>query len=381
MKALMALGVIYGGCVSMPSRGQRPAAAQGTHVTADHRIFIIGQDLSALRGYFDSDCCLKPDGATAYLGLYDLSTPPVFGGLGYDLEGQELQDDTGWGGGPVGALQTARDFGVPHVAIGLSIAASESDGLQRVLSGAADPQIDRLADFADRVDGQVFLRIGYEFDGPWNPAYADPETFKQAWRHIVDRLRAAGADNIAFVWQACASPIDNLLDGGDSDISAWWPGDDYVDWVGMSWFLPADEHRPAKGYQPRTQRALADDVVAWARAKSKPVMIAESSPQGFDLKVGSRANIGPVWDGPPAQNVRRLTADEIWATWYVPYFDYIDANADVIRAVAYINVNWDRQVLWGPPYDQGFWGDSRLEVNKTVADRFNQRMDAWRRSP
>ena len=50
----------------------------------------------------------------------------------------------------------------------------------------------------------VFLRIGYEFDllgGQYGPA----ETYKLAYRHIVDLLRAQGADNAVYVWHSAGA--------------------------------------------------------------------------------------------------------------------------------------------------------------------------------
>ena len=73
-----------------------------------------------------------------------------------------------------------------------------------------------------------------------------------------------------------------------------------------------------------------------------------------------------------------MSNDEIWDHWFGPLFELMDDNDDVIRALAYINANWDTQGMWGPPYASGFWGDSRLEVNKPIADRFSAAVDAWR---
>ena len=34
--------------------------------------------------------------------------------------------------------------------------------------------------------------------------------------------------------------------------------------------------------------------------------------------------------------------------------------------------------MWGPPYENGFWGDTRLETNPELARRFNQAVTAWK---
>ena len=50
------------------------------------RIFIIGQVLGAIRDYYNSACCVKPDGNTAYINLYNiLSEQHEFSALGRTL--------------------------------------------------------------------------------------------------------------------------------------------------------------------------------------------------------------------------------------------------------------------------------------------------------
>ena len=39
---------------------------------------------------------------------------------------------------------------------------------------------------------------------------------------------------------------------------------------------------------------------------------------------------------------------------------------DVVRGVTYINADWDSQGQWDAPYENGYWGDSRVQVNETI---------------
>ena len=59
----------------------------------------------------------------------------------------------------------------------------------------------------------------------------------------------------------------------------------------------------------------------------------------------------------------------------------MESNADVIRALAYINVRWDDQDQWDAPYESGYWGDSRVEVSPYLTDRFNEAITQWRNRP
>ena len=131
-------------------------------------------------------------------------------------------------------------------------------------------------------------------------------------------------------------------------------------------------------YTPPTQRELAEEVLAMARRAVKPVMIAEAAPQGFDLANSTRRFISAIWDGEAAKGSVHRSAEEIWNAWYEPLFRFMEDNRDVIRALAYINCNWEAQPMWGPPYDAGYWGDSQLEANAALGERFSHAIGVWK---
>ena len=377
----MALGLaalLLAGCAAGPA--DRAAAGRSD---ADDRLLIIGQDLDAIRGYMDSNCCLLPDGLTAYLSFYELLTPGFLGGLGIDRDGRPVDLEFSWGAGPVSAYKTASEFGVRNIAIGLSITENDHPGELRYIGlGIHDDKIRQLARFAKMVEGRIFLRIGYEFDGAWNQGYENHKAFIAAYRRIVDVLRAEGADNVEYVLQASTAGVDEIIDRRAEDISLWYPGDDYVDWLGLSWFMNPNESSVVDTgeFSPMTPGELSDELLALAREHGKPVMIAEASPQAFNLSQGFTANHSPLWDGEPMSDRQDVSNEEIWDYWFAPLFTYMNENQDVIRALAYINVNWDSQPMWGPPHAGGFWGDTRLESNPEIARRFNEAVLAWKQS-
>lgn len=344
------------------------------------RLFIIGQDLDSVRGYYASDCCPVADGKTAYLDFYNLlSEEAGYGGLGMDAEGKVLEQDWDWGTGPANAWKSATES-PGGFAIGLSITENDHPGgLARIVSGEMDGNARQLARFIRLLDRPVWLRIGYEFDGGWNHGYENTERYVAAFRRIVDVLREERAENVEFVWQAAAFPLDVLNDGGYTDYREWYPGDDYVDWMGVSMFARLDEVPSVDtAFVPPTARVLVGKMLDLARERGKPVFIGEAAPQGFDLLNGSNAHITPGWDGQPGTGRIERSDEEIWDDWFAPVFELMEQNRDVIYAFAYINCHWDAQAMWGPPYDSGYWGDTRLEVNPYLARRFSQAIERWR---
>lgn len=378
--ALISL-LLANGCSQNGAAGTSPASTATATENTSERLLIIGQDLGAIRGYMGSECCTKPDGLTAYLDFYDLLKPEDFGGLGIDSAGQPLDFELSWGAGPNSAFLTATEFGISDVAIGLSITENEHPGgLQRIVDGDHDSEIRQLAKYAQMVAGRVFLRIGYEFDGAWNDGYSDAALYIAAYKRIVDVLREEGAENVEFVLQASAAGVDEIIDGRHEDLSKWYPGDEYVDWLALSWFMNPDERSivPQDGFTPMTPGELSDELLQLARKKGKPVMIAEASPQAIDMNENFTAHHSPLWDGESAADQQPMTDDEIWDFWFAPLFAYMDENRDVIGALAYINADWDSQPMWGAPYANGFWGDTRLETNPELAKRFDAAIAAWK---
>lgn len=325
-------------------------------------LMFVGQDFASVQQYQNSNLFPTPSGIVSYMPLPEL---------------QGLWQNFDWGAGTINTLQSAQAFPNSLLAMGIYMKDDEwrPNRLGQIANGDFDDEIIEFATFlgtkckylnsnGDSASYPVYLRLGYEFEGSWNNYH--PQRYINAYKHIVDVIRPI-APNTIFVWHAATSPVDHLSDiqnGITKNLEDWYPGDDYVDWMGISWFLSADP----------LQATQSNKLLNLARKKGVPVMICESTPQGYDLAASTKRFIGATYDGTPGQGMQVKTADEIWNEWYVPYFNYIYNNADVIRAACYINANWDTQALWGPDYSGGYWGDSRIEANTTITQKWNEEM-------
>ena len=123
--------------------------------------------------------------------------------------------------------------------------------LNEILAGKWDAYIDQWAADAAKVPSQFFVSFACEMNGTWFPwsgwfygkgppvtgdpkipaTWPGPETYKKAWRYVVDRARAQGATNILWVFQPnnYSYPLIpwNLA-------AAYYPGPEYVDWLALS---------------------------------------------------------------------------------------------------------------------------------------------------
>jgi len=101
-------------------------------------------------------------------------------------------------------------------------------GLKAVAEGKFDAYIDKWATDAKAFGSPFFLRYAHEMNDPyrypWGPQNNKPEDFIAAWRHIVERFKLAGANNVIWVW----SPHPAYT------YKEFYPGHDYVDWIGTT---------------------------------------------------------------------------------------------------------------------------------------------------
>lgn len=77
--------------------------------------------------------------------------------------------------------------------------------------------------------GDTILRLGWEFNGGWYSyrAVKKEALFAEYWRQIVQTMRSVpGAENLKYCW----NPTNNFV---QTDARKCWPGDEYVDYVGV----------------------------------------------------------------------------------------------------------------------------------------------------
>lgn len=307
------------------------------------KLLIVGQDLGSIGDYV-SAVGHAPAGVTGYTGITTLA--------GFATDGE-------WGAGINNAATLVKTYPDSVLVLGIALEGRAKEFAR----GDYDSNLDTLIGTLKRWNRPVLLRWGYEVEGPWNNH--PPQAFKDGWIKVWNRIRALGAEgHVAMVWQTATYCGDGISVAKTLD---WYPGDRYVDWMAMSYFTPQD----CGSNEIR-------DMIALARRHAKPLLIAEASPQRYDL-----AALTYSTDAARGSHKQRRTAAQIWAEWFVPLFELIDANGDVIRGLAYINCHWHSQSKWnpddgiGPP--EGYWGDSRVQAQASIRADWSARVgdDSW----
>lgn len=138
-----------------------------------------------------------------------------------------------------------------------------------ILAGKEDARFQKLAQFSQQFGKPFLLSINHEMNGDWfayselfkkQPTDWTADKFKQVWQRIHGIFQKEGATNVAFAW--CPGAIGRKFGKYDSmnSYKAYYPGDEYVDWVGASFYNDVNHY--------------ALDILA-ANYPNKPIVLAE----------------------------------------------------------------------------------------------------------
>jgi len=143
--------------------------------------------------------------------------------------------------------------------------------LAKIASGAHDAYIKRFAQAAKRAGKPLVLRFGHEMNEPWYVWSEQRNGNRQgdyvaAWKHVHDLFQRQGATNVIWFW------CPDAQSSGKPPLSRYFPGDAYVDWIGMEAYS-SDEEEAAGPVLEATYKeltALSDKPVFIGEAGAKP---------------------------------------------------------------------------------------------------------------
>ncbi len=137
-----------------------------------------------------------------------------------------------------------------------------------IANGRSDAYITQFARAVRALNVPIALSFGHEMNGNWYP-WASNQTsaadFVAAWRHIHNLFIAAGATNVIWVWNP------NVISAlPQVQLQPYYPGDAYVDWVGITgYFSTTGPHSFTGLYKPT--------MAEIRRFTAKPFIIAETA--------------------------------------------------------------------------------------------------------
>jgi hypothetical protein len=124
----------------------------------------------------------------------------------------------------------------------------------------------------------VFLRFANEMNDPTSPWYIDAEVYKTKYR-IVANVFHQEAPNVVMVWAPNYFPPNN--------IQSYYPGDEYVDWVGVSLYKEYLPSLDPLGQNIDREKYLTNLANIYnLYSDHKPIFISESGVTYTDQKTG-----------------------------------------------------------------------------------------------
>ncbi|MGY1802275.1 glycoside hydrolase family 26 protein [Blastococcus sp. SYSU D00922] len=179
--------------------------------------------------------------------------------------------------------------------------------LATIIAGRHDEYIDMFARSVADYGQPVTIRLMHEMNGNWYPWSTGVNgnregEFVQAWQHVHDRFTALGVTDVRWMW------APNAVYTGARQLAPLYPGDAYVDAVGVSNYNWGDDRRDGWNTSWTTFGGLFDQSFAELRSiTSRPIWVTEtgSSNRGGDkaewlaamlAEVAARPDIaGVVW--------------------------------------------------------------------------------------
>lgn len=180
-----------------------------------------------------------------------------------------------------------------------------------------DMGIPILLRFAPDMNGILYLT-----KGNWHPYGQNPGLYKFVFQKIANQIRST-TNNTAMVWSPTSAlgypfvptkytPVsseprfiqldttnDGVLDNNDDPFSPYYPGDDYVDWVGLSIFYSGRNNiRPVNYRVLNRAFVVSPQTTATPTATITSAPSAETRPPQYELLV----NDIPKIDNFPGSN-------------------------------------------------------------------------------
>ena len=182
-----------------------------------------------------------------------------------------------------------------------------SHTIKNIPSGQDDKYIKQYALEVKQYGKPIFITLFCRgFNGNWDQGCspkANPDLtradFINSWQRVIDIFRQEEVTNVAWIWEPFVPPATE--DWGLDDWRAYYPGDDYVDWIGAL--------QPGSGVP-----SWLNPLNQFSKDHQKPLLVEFAIRQ---------------------ENNNRT--HQQWVNWLTTMFDYVKSHPQ-IKAISYINI-------------------------------------------
>jgi len=233
---------------------------------------------------------------SSYLGVYEDNAPPNYQPIEKFAQTVGKQPNlVGYFSGWTEPFNTAfADVLHQHGAIPFIQIDPTYASVAGIAAGDYDTYLRRYAASVRSFRSSVVIGFGHEMNArgySWGYGRTPAATFVAAWRHIVTLFRAAGAENVTWLWTI----NDDQSDTGPA--RNWWPGAKYVSWVGIDgyYYRPTDTFASVFGSTMGQVRTFTRDPILLSETAVGPQ--AHQFVKVHDLFTGMAQDhaLGLVW--------------------------------------------------------------------------------------
>ena len=209
-----------------------------------------------------------PAAPGSYLGVFEDGSPPSYGPIDQFAHAAGKEPNlilfySGWAqpfSVPMADSMHRRGL-VPFVQIDPTLAS-----VSAIASGYYDDYLRQYADSVHDYGHAVVIGFGQEMNATWYSwgyTHTSPSTFVAAWRHIVTLFRDQGDDNVIWLWTIQADLP------GTGPILSWWPGGNFVTWVGIDGYY----NQPSDTFD----NVFVPTIDQVRNFTEKPILLAETA--------------------------------------------------------------------------------------------------------
>jgi Glycosyl hydrolase family 26 len=237
-----------------------------------------------------------PTNPASYLGTYESGPPSTYQPVANFTNAVGRQPNlvgyySGWGE-PFQAsfAETVREHGAATILQWDPTYVSVSV----IAAGGYDKYLRSFADSVRSFGHPIIIGFGHEMNASWYSwGYGNvpPSTFVAAWRHIVTLFRDQGADNVTWLWTLQAD------EPGTGPIASWWPGAQYVTWVGIDgyYYRPSDTFTSVFGKTLAQVRMFTGEPVLVSETAVGPEAGQSGKIPGLFAGMRQYGMLGLVW--------------------------------------------------------------------------------------
>ena len=205
-----------------------------------------------------------------------------------------------------------------------------------ISEGYFDGYITAFAEKLKNVERPIFLRFAHEFDNPFYPWHINtdsaPNKFKKAWIHTYEIFKKNGARNVIWIWNPWKS----------QNITSFYPGREYVDWIGVNILNYGKLNADGKNHQFKELYGPFHSEIK--KLPSTPIIISE---------------FGTLKDGQKQQE------------WFNNAFYSIANNFPEIKSVIYFNSKVDDN--WPEGAQKRSSMDWSITENQVIKSSFKEK--------